>query len=188
MNGKTKNASAIAPARSSHVQRYEIAEKATSAASGSASRKRRRGRPFAAQHPVREREHRRGEHEVEREQQECLLVAELDGDPERRDGEQRDRDDRGIADERNRAEDDREDSDDDEREPLGLGEEQLEVVVADEGARETGRSEAEEREAGEREEAVAREQHEHGAERPEERGDLGGVRVLHGPATLRVAG
>ena len=98
-NGKTKNASAIAPARSSHVQRNDVAERVTNAASGSARRNGRRRRALAAEHPIREREHGGGEHEVERQEQERLLVADLDRDAERRDGEQRDGHHGRIADE-----------------------------------------------------------------------------------------
>ena len=66
-------------------------------------------------------------------------------------------------------------SDDDERDPLALGEEQLEVVVADEEAGEAGRSDAEQHESGERHEAVARKQYEHGTERAGDRGDVCGI-------------
>ena len=78
------------PARSSHVHRNEVAANVTNAASGSASRNGGAGGRSPRSDPVREREHRRRDDEVEREEQERLLVAEPDRDPERRDGEQRD--------------------------------------------------------------------------------------------------
>ena len=58
-NGNTKNASAMPPARSSHVHRNEVAANVTNAASGSASRNGGGGGSLAAQDPVRERERRR---------------------------------------------------------------------------------------------------------------------------------
>ena len=141
--------------------------------------RRRRGR-VALQHPVAEREDGGREDEVERQQQKRVLLPDANGDPERRDGEQHHGDDGGIAGERDRAEPGGDDANTQESQPGRLGQEKLDVVVADEGAAETGRREPEEGETGEDEEAVAGQEHERRAGRSEERCDLSGVRVLHG--------
>ena len=142
----------------------------------------RRGGPgFASQHPIGEREHGGGEDEVQRQEQKRLLVSDLDRNPEGRDGEKRDRDDGRVPDERDRPEPGSRHADTDERKTLGLREEQPKIVVANKRAPETGSAEAEQREAEEGQCAPAWEEYEHGAERSEERGYLGGVRVLHSP-------
>jgi len=60
-----------------------------------------------------------------------------------------------------------------------LANEPVDVVVPDERARDPCAAQAEEHKAGERKEPVAGDEHEDGAQRPEQRGDLRGVRVLH---------
>ena len=149
---------------------------------------RRGGRLLAAEHPVREGEAGRCEDEVEREEQEGFLVPELDRDPERRGDEERDRGDLRVADERDRAERGDGDADGDEDESARLAEEQAQVVVADERAGEAGGSCGEEAEPGEREEAVAGEEHEQRAGCSEEREDLSCVRVLHGTGRYAFGG
>ena len=185
VKGKTKNASAIAPARSSHVQRYDDREERDEGGEGQGQEERQRLRTLAAQHPVREREHDRGDDEVQRQQQERLLVAELDRDPERRGGEERDGNRSRVADERDRQRDRGEDAGGDEREAERLGEEQLEVVVPDERPAEAGGPETQQGESEQRQRAPAREHHEDGAERSEQCCDLGGGGVLQGEGTLR---
>ena len=60
-----------------------------------------------------------------------------------------------------------------------LGEEELDVVVADERASEPRGGESEERETGERREAVAGKEREHDADRSDECEHLSRVGVLH---------
>ena len=67
--------------------------------------------------PEREREHGRRDHEVQRSKEERLLVTELDRDPEGGRGEQGDGEDRGIARERDCAQDRADDAGADERDP-----------------------------------------------------------------------
>ena len=65
--------------------------------------------------------------------------------------------------------------------PGRIAEEELDVVVTDERPAETARRRPEEHEPDEREDAAPRDQHADGAERTEERRDLGELHVLHGP-------
>ena len=136
---------------------------------------RRRGGSITAKHPVRQRKRRRGQHEVQGKEQECLLLAQLDRDAKRRDGEECDGNDGGIAHEGNCSEDDGDDPDPDERDALTLREQELEVVVPDQEAHEAGGADAQKRQSDDGQEAVAREQHQHRAERADEGGNLGGI-------------
>ena len=138
-----------------------------------------RGR-VTLEHPVAEREDGGREDEVERQEQERVLLADANGDPERRDGEKYHGDDGGVAGERDGADPGGDDAHTDERQPGRLRHEKPDVVVADEGASEPGRREPQQGETGEDEEAVTGQEHEHRADRSEERCDLSGVRVLHG--------
>jgi len=140
----------------------------------------------SSHHAVRERENGRGEDEVQGNEQEGLFVADLDGDPERRDCEKRDRSCRRVTDQGHSSEDGGDRPDSDEGETCGLREEQLEVVVPDERAAQARGGEPEEGEAGKRKRSAAREKDEHRSERSQKRGDLGGIRVLHRARTLRV--
>ena len=150
---------------------------------GEREREQERGRrgSFAAQDAVREREHGGGDREVERKEQECLVVAELHGHAERCNGEERDGNCRRVARERHGEDDRCRDADHHERDSRRILQQELHVVVADEGPRETARGHSEEPEPGEREDAAARDQREHGAERSDERRDLGELGVLHRP-------
>ena len=140
---------------------------------------------LAPEHPHRERDDCGREDDVEREQQERLLLAELDGHAERRDREEHDGVDGRVADERDRSQTDRSQSDHERPQRLGLVDEDLEVVRPDEGDGERHGGGPEEREPDDDEEAAARDQHEDGAEGADERRDLREVRVLHDPGTLR---
>ncbi len=140
-----------------------------------------RGRSLTAQDPVREREHGGGDGEVEREEQEGLVVAELYGHAERCNCEECDGNGRRVARERHGADDRCRDAHRHERDSSGIFQQELHVVVADEGPREAAGGHPEEPEPGEREDAAARDQREHGAERSDERRDLGELGVLHRP-------
>ena len=180
-NGNTKNASVIPPARSSHVQRNDVEARGHERGERQREQERGRGRSLTAQDPVREREHGGGDDEVEREEQERLVVAQLYGHAERCNCEECDGNRRRVARERHGADDRRGDADRHERDSSGIFQEELHVVVADEGPREAAGGHPEEPEPGEREDAAARDQREHGAERSDERRDLGELGVLHRP-------
>ena len=138
----------------------------------------RRRRP-APHHAVGDREDRGCEHEIQREQEECVLLSELDGNPKRRDGEKRDGNDRRASSERH-SEGDRGCSPDrDEREPGSVREQQLDIGVSDERPADPGGRDAQQAEAQERRDSAARKQHEHRAEGSDQRSKLGGVGVLH---------
>ncbi len=185
--GKTKNASAIPPWRSSWVQRYETPANPTNAASGSP-----RSRGTSAGTAPRSRRYANaspeaGEHEVEREEQERLLVAELDGDAKRRNCEQRDRCGLREACERSRDEDRGGERGSDERDSRGGGEQELDVVVAHERASDERRRDPEQHEPAEWHQATATEGDEGCSQRSDERSDLGGVGVFHGAKRLRTS-
>ena len=96
VNGKTKNASAMPPARRPRPQErrgregYEPRE-------GDREQQRWRRGTLPSEDPVRERERGGRDHEVQRQQEERLLGAQLDRQTERRHRKQGDRDDRRIA-------------------------------------------------------------------------------------------
>ena len=71
-----------------------------------------------------------------------------------------------------------------ERKTGRLGEEESKVVVADERTSDAGSREPDERESDEREKPSSWDEHEDGAERPDERGHLCRIRVLHRGQTL----
>ena len=174
------------PARSSHVHRNEIDANVTNAASGSAEQERRRRRALApAGCDTRARATAAAIDEVEREQQERLLVAELDREAERRDGEEHDRNGCRVAGERNCDARRPQRRPTTKREPRRVVEEELDVVVADERPAEPAGGEPEEREPDEREDPAARDERKDGAERSDERGDLRELDVLHDEETLR---
>ena len=132
-NGKTKKASAIAPARSSKVHRNDVALSVTNVRQRQRQEERRRRRALAAEDPVREREHGRRDDEVEREEQERLLASELDRNAKRRDREQCDRRDGRVADEQHGTDEREHGADDEKGRSLRLRHEKPQVVVADEG-------------------------------------------------------
>ena len=146
---------------------------------------RRRRRSFACEDAVCERERGCRDHEVQRQEQECLLGAQLDGDTERGGREHGDRDDRGVARERDGEHDRRCGADGDERYPSRVVEEELDVLVSDERPGETARRRAEQPETDERKDPAARDQRADRAQRAQERGDLRELRVLHDRWTLR---
>jgi len=132
-----------------------------------------------ARDPICEREDGGREHEVQRQQEERVLLTQPDRDPERSHGEEHDGYDCWIARERNRAEDRGDNPDAHESEPGWLREEETEVVVADERASDACDCESEQCEPDQRQRAASGDEREDGAERSDERGDLGGIRVLH---------
>ena len=185
VNGNTKNASAMPPARSSHVHRNEVDASVTNAASGSASRNGGGG----GRSPLRMRyASASAAAAITRysgSKQECLLGAQLDGDTERGGREHGDRDDRGVARERDGERDRCCDADDDEPYPSRVVEEEPDVLVSDERPGETARRRAEQPEPDERKDPAARDERADRAQRAQERGDLRELRVLHDRRTLR---
>ncbi len=139
-----------------------------------------RRRSLAAEDPVRERDDRSGDHEIQREEQERLLVTELDGNAEGSDREQRHRHRRRITREHDGGSDGGCRSDPDERNPSRISEEQLDLVVTDERPAKAARRRAEQRKPDEREDAASRDQDAYGTERAEQRCDLRELHVLHG--------
>ena len=143
---------------------------------------------LAPEDPVPEREDGGGDREVEREEQERLLLAELHGKTERCDCEQRDRHDGRVAGEGHGARDDDGDADAEERHAPRLVHEQPEVVATDERPRQPTACAAQEHEARQGKDASPGHEHEECAERPHERSHLSSVCVLHGRRTLRRGG
>ena len=145
----------------------------------------RRRRSLPADDPIREREHRRCDDEVQREQQERLLAPQLDGEAERRRRQERDRSGGRVADEGCGTDQRDQRSDSEERSIGRLGDEKPQVVAADQRQREAADRGGEEPEPEEREDPAAWDENEDCAERSDERRDLSDVCVLHGASTLR---
>jgi hypothetical protein len=135
---------------------------------------------FTASHPVAEREYCGRYDEVQRKEEKSVLLAQSNGNSERSNAQEHDRDDRRVTRQGNCDENRCDNSHADEPDACRLGEEESEVVVTDERTPDARRSKPEEREAGEWQQASTWDQHEHGAERADERGNLSSVRVLHG--------
>ncbi len=178
-NGKMKNASAMPPSRSSHVHRNEVEANVTKAASGSASRNGGAGGCSPRRIRYASANGCRREDEVQREQQERVLVAERDREPERRSGEERDGGRCRVAGERNGAEADHDDADCERGERRRLLDQELDVAPAHERHGEPAGGGSQEREPDDREDTAPRDERQDGAERADERSDLSGIRVLH---------
>ena len=187
-NGSVKKASRLVPASTSSAHSSDRNANAKKAAAGYAMTVGSARTWLAAQRPPAERERGGEQHEVERQQpaepavvgdrdEEPARGVELDRRPEGRRQQHRDRHERrppgqqrGGAAQDDQAEHPR-------RRPA-RAREPVERTGA-ERQRQPGLGGGQQHEPGEQREAPAREQHEHGCERAADRGQLGGVSVLH---------
>ena len=131
------------------------------------------------EHPNGERDGCRREYDVQREQEERVLVAERDRKPERRSGEEHDGGCPRVADEWNGAEANENDADGERGERPRLFDQELEVARTHERHGETDGGGSQEREPNDREDTAPRDERQDGAECADERSDLSGIRVLH---------
>ena len=143
---------------------------------------------FAAGDPVGERKDCGRDDEVQGEEKERVLFAQSNRDSERSNAKKSNGNDRRVARQRNRAEDRGNHAHAHEPEAGRFREEESKVVVTDERAPDTGGREREKGESRKRKKSAAWDEHEHGADRTDECGNLSCVRVLHDARRYAFAG